>query len=52
MQLEDVVETSGRVGATASRRTKIELLASCLARCEPALVETAVGLLPGAPRHG
>ena len=52
MQLDEIVETSRRVAATAARRTKIELLASCLARCEPAWVETAVGVLSGAPRHG
>jgi ATP-dependent DNA ligase I len=52
MQLHDIVETSRRVAATAGRRTKIELLANCLARCEPAWVETAVGVLSGAPRQG
>jgi DNA ligase 1 len=52
MQLHEIVETSRRVAATAARRIKIELLASCLARCEPAWVETAVGALSGAPRHG
>jgi DNA ligase-1 len=52
MQLHEIVETSRRVAATAARRTKIELLASCLARCEPAWVETAVGALSGTPRQG
>jgi DNA ligase 1 len=52
MRLHDIVETSRRVAATAGRRTKIELLASCLARCEPTWVEAAVGVLSGAPRQG
>jgi DNA ligase-1 len=52
MQLHEIVETSRRVAATAGRRTKIELLASCLARCAPAWVEAAVGVLSGAPRQG
>jgi DNA ligase-1 len=52
MRLHDIVETSARVAATAARRTKIDLLSSCLARCEPAWVETAVGALSGAPRQG
>ena len=52
MQLHEIVEASRRVAATAGRRTKVELLASCLARCEPAWVEAAVGVLSGAPRQG
>ena len=52
MQLHEIVETSRRVAATPGRRTKIELLASCLARCEPAWVPAAVGVLSGAPRQG
>jgi DNA ligase-1 len=52
MELHAIVETSRRVAATAGRRDKIELLAACLQRCQPAWVEVAVGLLSGAPRQG
>jgi DNA ligase-1 len=52
MELHEIVETSRRVAASAGRRDKIELLAGCLARCEPPWVETAVGVLSGAPRQG
>jgi DNA ligase-1 len=52
MELHEIVETSRRVAATASRRDKIELLADCLARSAPAWVEAAVGVLSGAPRQG
>ena len=52
MELHDIVETSRRVAASAGRRDKIELLADCLARCEPPWVEAAVGALSGAPRQG
>jgi DNA ligase 1 len=52
MELHEIVETSRRVAATAGRRAKIELLASCLARCEPAWVEAAVGVLAGMPHQG
>jgi DNA ligase 1 len=52
MQLHDVVETSRRVGATAARGVKIELLAGLLRRCPPASVEAAVGVLAGVPRQG
>jgi DNA ligase-1 len=52
MELHRIVETSRRVAASASRRDKIELLADCLARCEPPWVEAAVGVLSGAPRQG
>ena len=52
MELHEIVETSRRVAATTGRRTKIELLASCLSRAAPAWVEAAVGALSGAPRQG
>ena len=47
MELHEIVETSRRVAASAGRRDKIELLADCLARCEPPWVEAAVGALSG-----
>jgi len=52
MELHDVVETSRRVGATAARGVKIELLAGLLRRCPPAAVDAAVGVLAGVPRQG
>ncbi len=52
MELHEIVETSRRVAASAGRRDKIELIADCLARCEPAWLEAAVGVLSGAPRQG
>jgi DNA ligase-1 len=52
MELHDIVETSRQVAATPGRRSKIELLANCLARAAPAWIEAAVGLLSGSPRQG
>jgi DNA ligase-1 len=52
MELHDVVETSRRVGATAARGAKIELLAGLLRRCPPRSVDVVVGMLAGAPRQG
>ncbi len=52
MQLQDVVETSRRVGETSGRLEKIGHIASCLRRAEPEVVETVVALLAGQPRQG
>jgi DNA ligase 1 len=52
MELQDVVLTSRRVAATAARGEKIALLAALLGRCPPGRIETAVGILAGAPRQG
>jgi DNA ligase 1 len=50
--LNAVVETSRAVGATRSRKTKIEVLAATLRECEPDEIATVVGLLTGEPRQG
>lgn len=51
MLLEDLVHTSRRVADTRGRLAKIELLAGLLKRAGPAEIETAIGLLSGAPRQ-
>lgn len=50
--LADLVATSAAVGATRSRRAKVELLASLLRGLQPGEVEPAVGFLTGVPRQG
>jgi DNA ligase 1 len=47
-----VVETSAVVGATRSRKAKIEALSELLAQCEPAEIAIVVGFLVGEPRQG
>ena len=48
----DVVDTSGRVGATSSRSAKTAALAELLRTLEPDEVPIAVGFLSGVPRQG
>jgi DNA ligase-1 len=50
--LAELAETSNQVRATASRSTKIRVLASFLARLEPAEIVPAVALLAGGARQG
>ncbi|MCU1465716.1 MAG: ATP-dependent ligase [Actinomycetia bacterium] len=50
--LNVVVETSEAVGATRSRRAKIEALATVLRACAPDEIATVVNLLTGEPRQG
>jgi len=50
--LAELAETSRRVGATAARSTKVELLADLLTKLEPDEVVPAVALLAGAARQG
>jgi DNA ligase-1 len=53
MLFADVVATSSAVAATRSRLTKVEALAGLLrAAEEPAVIETVVAFLAGAPRQG
>ena len=52
MLLNDLVETSQRVGETRKRLAKIDMLADCLRRAGPDLIEIAVGFLTGEPRQG
>ena len=52
MLLNDLVETSRHVGETRKRLAKIDMLADCLRRAGPDLIEIAVGLLTGEPRQG
>ncbi len=47
-----VVDTSTAVGATRSRKTKTDALATLLQTCEPDEVATVVCLLTGEPRQG
>jgi DNA ligase-1 len=47
-----VVETSAAVGATRSRKSKIDALATLLHSCTPAEVAIVVCLLTGEPRQG
>lgn len=47
MKLHDIVQTSRRVGATRSRREKIELIAAALERLEPGEIGVAVAFLSG-----
>jgi DNA ligase-1 len=50
--LSTVVEASGAVAATRSRRAKNEALAAVLRACAPDEIATVVSLLIGAPRQG
>jgi DNA ligase-1 len=50
--LEVVVATSQAVGATRSRKSKIESLATVLRACAPDEIATVVNLLTGEPRQG
>jgi ATP-dependent DNA ligase I len=52
MRLNDIVETSRRVGETSGRSDKVRHLAACLQGAEPDAIETAVALLLGRPRQG
>ncbi len=52
MLLAEVVATSAAVGATRSRKAKVELLAALLRRLAGGEVAPAVGWLAGEPRQG
>ncbi|TSD99443.1 ATP-dependent DNA ligase [Skermania sp. ID1734] len=52
MLLANVVSASGQVGATRSRRAKIEVLAQLLRGLEPAEIEPTVAWLSGELRQG
>jgi DNA ligase 1 len=52
MLLTEVVDTSAAVGATRSRKAKVELLAGLLRRLAPEEVAPAVGWLAGEARQG
>ena len=52
MLLNDLVQTSRRVGEVSGRLAKIEQLADCLRRAGPAEIEIAVAWLSGEPRQG
>jgi DNA ligase-1 len=52
MLLAEVVATSAAVGATRSRKAKVESLAGLLRRLEAGEVAPAVGWLAGEPRQG
>ncbi|MBV8069760.1 MAG: hypothetical protein JO270_07645, partial [Acidobacteriaceae bacterium] len=52
MLLADIVETSGKIGATSKRLEKIDLLARLLKRLQPEEIEVAVAYLAGATRQG
>jgi DNA ligase 1 len=52
MKLHELVQTSNEVAATSSRLKKIGLIASLLARLEPAEITIAIGFLIGWPRQG
>ena len=47
MKLAEIVATSAAIGQTRSRKTKTELLASCLRRLQPEEVPIAVAYLSG-----
>ena len=47
MLLAEVVEASGRVGATRSRKIKVEILAEAVAAAEPVEVDAVVAYLSG-----
>ncbi len=51
MLLSDVVEASGAVGATRSRKAKVEALAAALRAASPDQVETATAYLSGVLRQ-
>jgi DNA ligase-1 len=50
--LTGVVDTSTAVGATRSRKTKVDALSTLLRACTPAEVTVVVCLLTGEPRQG
>jgi ATP-dependent DNA ligase I len=50
--LTSVVDTSAAVGATRSRKTKVDALATLLRACSPDEVTVVVCLLTGEPRQG
>ena len=52
MLLVKLVETSGAVGATRSRKAKVAALADLLRSLDADEVEVAVGFLTGAARQG
>jgi DNA ligase-1 len=52
MLLAELVATSGAVGATRARSTKVAELAGLLRRLAPEEIEPAVGFLTGEPRQG
>ncbi|HET7200833.1 MAG TPA: ATP-dependent DNA ligase [Burkholderiales bacterium] len=52
MLLADLIAASGRVAATRSRLAKIDALAQCLRRLDPAEVELGVAFLSGDTRQG
>ncbi|KHK97410.1 DNA ligase [Microbacterium mangrovi] len=52
MLLHEVVATVAAVGATRSRRVKVDELAALLARLGPEEVTAAVGFLTASPRQG
>ncbi len=52
MLLTRVVDTSTAVGATRSRKTKVDALATLLRECTPGEVPVVVCLLTGEPRQG
>ena len=52
MLLHEIVETSGKVGATRKRLAKYELLAGLLDRLEADEIEVGVGFLTGVIRQG
>ena len=52
MLLDDVVTVAAAVGATRSRRAKVDALAELLKRLQPDEIVTAVGLLTASPRQG
>ena len=52
MKLQDIVDTSRRVGEVGGRLAKIAHLADCLARAAPEEAASAVALLSGTPRQG
>jgi DNA ligase-1 len=49
--LADIAETSAAVAATSARGAKVERLAECLRRCDPAEVAIAVAFLSGELRQ-
>ena len=52
MLLADLTETARRVAGTARRREKVDELAQCLRRLEPAEIEIGVAFLSGETRQG
>ena len=52
MLLNDIVETSRRVGEVSARLAKIDLLAACLKRARAGEIDIAIAWLSGGPRQG